>query len=159
MVVYNLGEGMAPSDAYAGGNSGVIQAKPVFADDATLGPIATVTLDRNPFTGQTPMIPSPTYSFQVVSGAVSFVCADAGDGTYTLSRVWGYGITAVQTVPAGGTRAIVATRLTGCNGIFRYDTAANQRSGLVVVSLELRGRYPDSPAIRLVHQIHVDNTP
>jgi len=105
------------------------------------------------------MIPSPTYSFQVISGAVSFVCAAQGDGTFTLWRVWGYGITAAQTVPAGGSRAIVAARLTSCNNVFRYDTAANQRSGLVVVSLELRGRYPDSPAIRLVHQIHVDNTP
>lgn len=158
VAVYNLG--VAPADAYIGGNTGVVQAVPVTATDATLGRIATVQLNANPFAAASPALPSPTRSFQVVSGAVSFYCQDAGDGTQTLMRAWGYGINAVQAaVPTGGQRAIVATRLSNCNGLFNYDTAATQRTGLVLVSLELRGRSPDAPAIRLVHQIHVDNTP
>jgi MSHA biogenesis protein MshO len=158
VVVYNLG--VAPADAYGGGNTGVVQAAPAYSTDATLGRIATVRLNANPFAAATPALPSPTRSFQVVSGPVSFYCQDAGDGTQTLMRAWGYAITAAQSaVPNGGQRAIVAARLSNCNGLFNYDTAATQRTGLVLVSLELRGRYPDSPAIRLVHQIHVDNTP
>jgi len=158
VVVYNLG--VAPADAYGGGNAGVVQAVPVRATTADGVPIATVRLNANPFAAAVPALPSPGHGFQVVSGAVSFYCQAAGDGTQTLWRAWGYGINAAQAaVPAGGQRAIVATRLTGCAGLFSYGTAATQRTGLVLVSLELKGRYPDSPAIRLVHQIHVDNTP
>jgi MSHA biogenesis protein MshO len=166
VVVYNLG--VAPADAYGGGNVGVVQAVPErstttaapIASAAAPLPIATVRLGANPFAAATPALPSPSRSFQVVSGAVSFYCQPAADGTQTLWRAWGYGINAAQAaVPAGGQRAIVATRLADCNGLFNYDTAATQRTGLVLVSLALRGRYPDSPALRLVHQIHVDNTP
>lgn len=159
LVVYNLGEGMAPADAYTGGNTAKIQGTPAVAKDASLGSIATVSLDRNPFAGQSPLMPSPTNSFQVVSGAISFVCAPQGDGTNTLWRVWNYGLNATQVIPAGGVRAVVATRLTSCNNVFSYGTAAVQRAGLVLLSLELKGRYPDSPAVRLLHQVHVDNTP
>ncbi|WP_323141380.1 type II secretion system protein [Massilia phyllosphaerae] len=158
VAVYNLG--VAQADAYTGGNTGVVQAVPATATDAALGRIATVQLNANPFAAADPALPSPTRSFHVVSGPVSFYCQDAGDGTQTLMRAWGYAISATQSaVPSGGQRAIVAARLTNCNGLFNYDTAATQRTGLVLVSLELRGRTPDSPAIRLVHQIHVDNTP
>jgi MSHA biogenesis protein MshO len=159
VVVYNLGTGMAPADAYAGGNTAVIQATPARASDPTLGPIATVTLDRNPFATQSPVMTSPTYSFQVISGAVSFYCAPQADGTLALWRAWNYGINLTPSIPTGGNRAVVASRLTGCGNIFSYGSAATQRSALVLLSLELKGRYPDSPPIRLVHQVHVDNTP
>ena len=158
VAVYNLG--VAPADAYGGGNTGVVQAAPVNATDPILGRIANVRLNANPFAAATPALPSPTRSFQVVSGAVSFYCQAAADGTWTLMRAWGYGINPAQAaVPAGGQRAVVVARLTNCTNLFSYGTAATQRTGLVLVSLELRGRLPDSPAIRLVHQIHVDNTP
>jgi MSHA biogenesis protein MshO len=158
VAVYNLGT--APADAYTGGNTGVVQAVQTGSTDSANRPVATVRLDANPFARTPPALPSPTRSFQVISGAVSFVCLPASDGTQTLWRAWGYGINAqLSTNPAGGQRAIVAARLTNCNGLFNYGTAATQRTGLVLVSLELRGRNADSPAVRLVHQIHVDNTP
>jgi MSHA biogenesis protein MshO len=160
VVVYNLG--VAPADAYSGGNTGMVQAVPVRATDPTLKAIATVRLDKNPFAATPAALGSPTHSFQVVSDAVSFYCLPANDGTQTqtLWRAWGYGINAAQVaVPAVGQRAIVASRLTSCNGLFSYGSAATQRTGLVLVSLELRGRLPESQAIRLVHQIHIDNTP
>jgi MSHA biogenesis protein MshO len=60
----------------------------------------------------------------------------------------------------------VASRLDSCGGLFQYTDSTNnasspifQRSGLVVISLALRARNDASPSIRLVHQVHVDNTP
>lgn len=171
VVVYNLGEGFEPANAYrvpaagARGNIARIQARTAVTQDAQLGPLLTLTLASNPFamqpgsTAPLPSMPSPTSSFQVVSGAVSFYCATQADGTRVLWRAWNYGINASQAVPTGGQRAIVASRLTQCDNIFSYGSAATQRSGLVLLSLGLGGRYPDSPAIRLVHQVHVDNTP
>jgi MSHA biogenesis protein MshO len=164
VVVYNLGDGFAPSDAYAAptaGNRAQVRAAPARANDATLGAIATIALDRNLFASQSPMMASPTYSFQVVSSAVSFYCEPQADGTRTLWRAWGYGINATQAIPAvgNGSRAVVATRLADCNNIFSYGSAATQRSGLVLLTLALQGRYPTSAPVRLVHQVHVDNTP
>ena len=65
----------------------------------------------------------------------------------------------MQAVPSAGQRALVAKRLTHCGGLFSYGGAAAQRSGLVGIALELHGRNGSAPAIRLVHQVHVDNTP
>jgi len=159
LVVYNLGRDFDPADAYKGGNIARIAANPVRAQDATLGTIATVTLATNPFAAQTPSMPSPNSSFQVVSGPVSFYCTTQPDGTRVLWRAWGYAISADQVAPPGGQRAIVASRLVDCANLFSYGSAATQRSGLVLLSLALRGRQADSPPVRLVHQVHIDNTP
>jgi len=159
LVVYNLGTGFAPADAYQGGNIAKITAVAADPNNATLKPIATVTLASNPFAAQSPSMPSPTSSFQVVSGAVSFYCQAQGDGTNTLWRAWNYGINAQQAVPSGGERAVMASRLASCNNLFSYGSAATQRSSLVLLALTLNGRYPDSQPVRLVHQVHVDNTP
>jgi len=157
VVVLNLGEGLAPADAYAGGNIARIDRNPAFTAD---GQFATVTLARPPFGLQSPSMPSPNNSFHVVSGPVSFYCAAQPDGTLALWRAWNYPITATQqAVPAGASRAVVASRLTSCNNLFSYGSAATQRSALVLLQLELQGRYSASAAVRLVHQVHVDNTP
>jgi MSHA biogenesis protein MshO len=159
LVVYNLGQGTQQSDAYSGGNTALIRSVSAAADNGQLGPVRTVTLDRNPFTGQSPLMTSPTSSFQVTGGAVSFVCAPDGNGSFTLSRVWNYGINATQTIPAGGSSALMAMRLDTCAGIFSYGSAATLRTGLVLLSLGLKGRSPDTPTVRLVHQVHIDNMP
>jgi MSHA biogenesis protein MshO len=183
LVVYNLGPGMQPADAYqycppTGCASGAAPNNNVARITAinqqlipALDPVNTfpvVTLERNPFAAQSvPLaspaqqvqLPSPTQRFQVVSGAVSYYCAAQPDGTLALWRAWGYAITPSQNVPpAGGQRALLATRLARCD-IFDYRTAAAQRSGLVILALELKARNQGDPAIRLVHQVHVDNTP
>jgi MSHA biogenesis protein MshO len=56
---------------------------------------------------------------------------------------------------------MVASGLRTCAGIFRYgdNASASRRAGLVVIALELRGRGDSTASIRLVHQVHVDNTP
>lgn len=159
LVVYNLGNGAPPADAYSGGNTATIRTVSALVDNAQLGPVRTVTLNKNPFTNQNPRMTSPTNSFQVASSAVSLVCAPAGDGSFTLWRVWNYGINAIQSIPTGGSRAVVAARLDTCAGLFSYGSAATLRSGMVLLSLGLRGRSADSSTVRLVHQVHVDNIP
>jgi MSHA biogenesis protein MshO len=172
VVVYNLG--LAPADAYSldaasgtGGNIARIvglnpsaAATPKTVNDADLGaPVRTVTLAGNPFAQQAVAMASPQQRFQVVSGPVSYYCAKNTDGRLALWRAWDYPIAAGQPVPSGGKRALVATGLSKCDDIFDYSSAAAQRTGLVRIALSLTGR-TDSPAtIRLVHQVHVDNTP
>lgn len=180
VVVYNLGEGMGSANAYqlaatgvgacptggaasAAGNIACINADPASTTVAVNGvnvPAMRITLAGNPFAYQDVALPSPQKRFQVVSGPVSLYCQARADGTLDLWRAWGYAIAAAQPVPpSDGQRALVATRLTRCGGLFSYSTAAAQRTGLLGINLELRGRYDSAPAIRLVHQVHVDNTP
>jgi MSHA biogenesis protein MshO len=164
VVVYNLGPGMAPADAYQYGQADsniaritALGEQAVAAIDPHALPL--VTLERNPFASQSVPMPSPMQRFQVVSGPVSFYCATQPDGSLALWRAWGYAIAPDQAVPpAGGQKALLATRLARCD-IFEYSTAAAQRSGLVILNLELKARSASDPAIRLVHQVHVDNTP
>jgi MSHA biogenesis protein MshO len=180
VVVYNLG--YEPANAYALGATGIsacppkagesvtgagniacISAAPASASQTINGqtvPAATVTLAGNPFARQDIPMTSPEQRFHVVSGPVSFYCAPMADGRLALWRAWGYDIPAAQSVPTTGQRAPIAAGLSSCNGLFTYDTnAALQRTGLVVLRLDLRGRSDSNASIRLVHQVHVDNTP
>jgi MSHA biogenesis protein MshO len=178
VVVYNLGPGFAPANAYelagtgvtgcpttstaaAAGNIACINAAPAGGTMTVNGqqiPTMTITLAGNPFAWQQAPLTSPLQRFQVVSGPVSFYCAPNTDGRLALWRAWDYPIARDQAVPTGGKRALVATGLGTCSGIFDYGTAA-RRTGLVRIALSLRGRSDASAAIRLVHQVHVDNTP
>jgi MSHA biogenesis protein MshO len=164
VVVYNLGPGMAPADAYQYGQADSNIARITALGEQTVAaidphPLPLITLEGNPFATQSVPMPSPMQRFQVVSGPVSFYCATQPDGSLALWRAWGYAIAPNQAVPpAGGQKALLATRLARCD-IFEYSTAAAQRSGLVILNLELRARSASDPAIRLVHQVHVDNTP
>jgi MSHA biogenesis protein MshO len=177
VVVYNLGEGYEPANAYqlasagtgacpggsasAAGNIARICGLSAATDtiDGQSVPTVHLTLAGNPFALQDVQLQSPLRRFQVVSGPVSLYCAAQADGSLALWRAWGYPISATQAIPSAGQRALVATRLTHCGGLFSYGTAAAQRSGLVGIALELHGRNDNAAAIRLVHQVHVDNTP
>lgn len=175
VVVYNLGPGLEPANAYvvrtaacargdsntvAGNNAGNIAQIRSKAANANLTDATDITLAVNPFACQSPPMPSPAYRFQVVSGPVSYYCTARGDGGWDLWRAWNYAISATQpTQPGGATTALIASRLTRCDTLFSYSTAASQRTGLVGIDMSLRGRNDNTPAIRLVHQVHVDNTP
>lgn len=172
-VVYNLGNGMTPADAwnYQDG-AGNITPGPernitrIASGAARLAQLPVLTLDDNPFALQFPALPSPERRFQVVSGAVMFSCAPASatDSTLVLTRSAGYAITASQVVPplAAASNAPLARRVNNCAGLFAYDPAG-QRTALVNITLELAARTaagtPASEIIRLVDQVHVDNTP
>lgn len=145
VVIYNLGPGNAPADAYAGGNRAQVQS---LAGN-------TVTLTANPFAGQAPPLPSPGSRFQVVPGAiraVTYACPAAVAGN--LTRQWNYGFNAGQAMPpAGGSSAILAGGAT-CG--VEYTTNATGRNGLLYITLTLSS---GGESVSLFQQIRVDNAP
>jgi MSHA biogenesis protein MshO len=163
LVVNNLGPGFAPANAYelASGQRNIARVAGVDASRSLL------TLADNPFAAQTPPSPSPSRRFQIVSGPVTYYCGVEADGsTRLLTRQAGYAIAATQVanpVPAGataGSRSLLAGRVKSCQ--FQYQSLTNlasQRSGLLILTLELQPRAANDESVRLVHQIHVDNAP
>jgi MSHA biogenesis protein MshO len=169
VVVFNLGEGFEPANAYAVPGAGLagniaritarVDGSVTLPGMSSATPSVRLTLAANPFASQEVPLASPDKRFQVVSGPVSFYCETDTDGTNKLWRAWGYGINKTFQKPSGGQRALVATRLTTCSGLFSSVTTASQRAALVGINLELRGRNDSTRAARLVHQVHIDNTP
>jgi MSHA biogenesis protein MshO len=175
VVVYNLGPDFAPADAYlfnAAGQRNIAQIKSIDKDPVS-GAVTTIHLWDNPFAAQATPLPSPNHRFQVVRGPVTYYCG-LQNGVLSLWRVSGYNIPAnyADPIASTGTWAMIATHLNDCAGLFGYSVTTQpapppapppsinmQRSGLVVISLALRARNETDPTIRLVHQVHVDNTP
>ena len=145
IVVFNLGPGYSPADAYSGGNR------------AQVASIAgnTVTLSSNPFAVQTPKLRSPSNIFQVVPAgtqAVTYACPSAVSGS--LTRYWNYGFNAVQaTPPVAGSSALLVDKAT-CT--ISYAANAEQRNGLLSINLTLTD---SGESVSLFDQIHLDNSP
>jgi MSHA biogenesis protein MshO len=158
VVVYNLGPGQDPANAYNGGN---------IARVASVGTLNnTITLQANPFASQSTTMASPGRRFNIVTTPVTYACDPAAG---TLTRYWDYPIQQTQPNDAVAAplsnapgRALLATGVTGCT--FSYDQVAgnlsNQRSGLIGLGLTLRApANANSGAVTLFQQVHVDNTP
>lgn len=155
IVVYNLGPGLEPADAYACA---------VQCNRARVTNVAgtTVTLENNPFAAQTPTMKSPSHRFQVVTTPVTYVCSGG-----TLTRYWNYwnyyndaaaqptDISATPLADAATNHALLANGIVRCN--FDYNTLANVRTALVGITLSME--QGSSGRITLFHQVHVDNTP
>jgi MSHA biogenesis protein MshO len=141
VVVYNLG--ITDANAYAGDNSSAVTG--------VAGSTISINSKQFPFE-------SPGNRFQVVTDAVSYVCAGAGivngDGTGTLRRYWGYGIAPAQTVPPGGSNALLANNVSSCS--FVYTQGVTARSGLVTMRLQIT---EDGESVSLYHEVHVPNVP
>jgi MSHA biogenesis protein MshO len=171
VVVYNLGSGFTGADAWQLNTAAEKNIARITAltstsialpgqSEGNTTPAIQITLADNPFAAQTVAMSSPSQRFQVVTGPVSYFCQPRADGTLDLVRAWGYPVSAnLQVPPAGGQRAVIASRLTRCGGLFNAASGALGRAGLVSIDLALRGRHDNAAAIRLVHQVHVDNTP
>lgn len=170
IVVYNLGDSNVPSDAYryrggvdtANGSDMNIALVTAVENPTTAAPV--VTLEDNPFARQSVPMTSPNRRFQVVTTPVTYGCVRRPDGSNALVRYWDYRISLNQNLPPQGSprEAVIAARVADCGNIFQYGSAATRRSALVILNLPLRLR--DSGAggsgvVRLVHQVHVDNTP
>jgi MSHA biogenesis protein MshO len=141
IVVFNLGQGMAPADAYAGGNRAQVSAV-----DGNL-----ITMASNPFAGND-VLQSPSRRFQVVppTAPVSYGCANG-----QLRRYWGYGISATQAAPpTGGQMAVLATGVAAC--AFSYQVGGHEPYQLVGLRLDLAR---NGENVALFHQVHVSNTP
>jgi MSHA biogenesis protein MshO len=158
VVVYNLGPGQDPADAYNGSNIARVAGVDTVSN--------TITLQANPFASQATKMTSPGRRFNIVTTPVTYACDPAAG---TLTRYWGYAIQQAQpdsvaAAPLSGApgRALLATGVTGCT--FSYDQVAgnlsNQRSGLIGLGLTLTApASANSGAVTLFQQVHVDNTP
>lgn len=150
IVIYNLGTGFSPADAYAGDNVATISG----TGAVTANP---VQLTGNPFADQTPPLPSPSSRFQVVDQnelVVRYVC-DGGE----LRRFSGCTLAASPTCTgAGALLAGSATAEPKASCEIDYQANATGRNGLLYVRLTLRDT-PSDESITLFQQIHVDNSP
>ena len=152
IVVYNLGPGYAPADAYncaAGCNRATVAGV-----NGTV-----ITLASNPFLAQSPPLESPSHRFQVVSTPVTYAC-DTAKGR--LTRHAGYPIQADQpdkldTAPLAATATLLAQSVTACS--FSYSAIANVQRGLVSVALSMGAANSNTGTISLVQQAQVVNTP
>lgn len=153
IVVYNLGPGMSPADAYCASAAGCNNRAVVSSVAAP-----TVTLSANPFAAQAPAMRSPSRRFQVVTTPVTYACVGS-----TLTRYAGYAIQAAQPVdvaaaplsPLPPSHAVLASGVTGC--IFSYTNLPNVRSALAGLGITLENSKHES--VTLFQQVHVDNTP
>jgi MSHA biogenesis protein MshO len=150
IVVYNLGAGYAPSDAYSGGNVVTVSG----AVAITTNPVPLVT---NIFPAQSPPQPSPDARFQVVGSAdlvVRYTCTGG-----VLTRFAGCSIATPSVCPGpGAVLAGSAATEPKATCTIDYTSAASGRSGLLLVTLTLTDT-PSGEAVTLFQQIHVDNGP
>jgi MSHA biogenesis protein MshO len=150
IVIYNLGTGFSPADAYAGGNVATISGTAAI----TANPVQLIS---NPFAAQSPPLPSPSARFQVVDQndlVVRYVC----DGQ-TLTRLSGCTLaTPSACAGAGALLAGSATTEPKATCVIDYQANATGRNGLLYVGLTLTDT-PSGEAVTLFQQIHVDNSP
>lgn len=145
VVIYNLTATGPTNSAYVGDNRAALSSG---ATSATHIQLAAAT--------QFPLA-SPRQRFFVVDTPVTYLC-NAGQ----LHRYDGYTITANQAnvdtegelLAAGAARALMTEQVAACT--FTYQPGTSQRAGLVTLSLVLTDQ---SESIRLLHQVHVYNTP
>jgi MSHA biogenesis protein MshO len=161
IVVYNLGAGYAPADAYAGGpqsNRTTVTVTP--------GTPYIATMATNVFAAQSPPLPSPDARFQVVPAgtqAVTYACPAAAGPPGNLTRQWNYGFNAAQGAPpavgVGGPPAILAG---GATCTIEYTTNASGRNGLLLINLTLTqidAATGIGESVTLSQQIRIDNAP
>lgn len=153
IVVYNLGSGYAPVDAYD--CSGQCNRANVNSIDVAG---SWIQLDSNPFALQTPSMRSPSNRFQVVTTPVTYVCRNG-----KLTRYWAYSIPTGQPTDAAAaplstaSNALLATDVATCN--FTSNILATRNGAMVELQITMGSAASRSGAITLVHQVHVDNTP
>lgn len=158
IVVYNLGPGFDPADAYNCTGSAPS------CNRATVSTIVgnTVTLLSNPFAAQSPTMPSPTSRFQVVSTPVTYFCDQTSSGgSGRLVRYSGYAIQAAQPILSTGAplvtapvQARLADQVVSCS--FSMVSLASVQRGLVSLLITLGS---GTETLTLQQQVHVDNAP
>ena len=150
IVVYNLGEGFAPADAYSGQNRALV--------NSVNSGSKLITMATNPFASQSPSMTHPQYRFVVANQPVTYVCSGGASGTGSLFRYSNYGFNASQVaVPTGATVATLATNVASCT--FSFTALQNTRAGLVGLTISVQRSNSTDGALSLSHQVHVDNTP
>lgn len=129
--------------AYCGHNTSTLTSVTDGGDTDTIGFAARQFLPSNG---------SATRRFQIIEGPVTYTCSSG-----QISRHSGYALRQHLTgALAGGTTAILATRVDCANTSFAYQGGAFERWGVVGLrlTLSLQGE-----AISLYHEAHIDNAP
>lgn len=152
IVVYNLGVGHEPANAYD------CSATPPGCNIAQVGSLPaanTVRLASNVFSAQTPPLPSPSSRFQVVGWndkVVRYTCTGG-----VLTRLSGCSLATPSVCPgAGSILAGAADGKPSAACVIDYASAAAGRNGLLFVQLTLSSA---GESVSLFQQIHVDNAP
>lgn len=156
VVVYNLGAGYDPANAYLRGTAqcGAAPASPG-CNIARVSGIAgnVLTLDANPFAFQSPPLPSPDARFQVVGQndkVVRYTCSAAG----VLTRHSGCDFNDTSTGCSAAVLAGSSATTAACS--IDYTSSAMGRNGLLYFQLTLTS---GGESVTLFQQIHVDNAP
>ena len=151
IVVYNLGPGYTPANAYDCSSS---------CNRAQVSSIAgnAVTLANNPFSSQVPAMVSPGARFQVVPAsdqAVTYSCPVTTAGN--VVRYAAYGFVATQPAPpSGGISGLLVNGNATCS--VDYTTSdGTGRNGLLSLTLTLTLSTGESAS--LFQQMHVSNAP
>lgn len=157
IVVFNLGPGTV-ADAYAGtnraavtsGNNAMPGAPALFSTDPPGQHTVTFTVRQFP-------LPSPASLFQMVTPPVTYACTPnaATPATGTLVRYASYGFAAMQPTPPAVTPVTVVNGVSACT--IAYDPVVLRvRTALVTLAVDLSEA---GETIRMVHQMHVQNSP
>lgn len=148
IVIYNLGTGYSPADAYAGGNKTTV--------NISAGTPYTATMPTNVFAVQNPPLPSPNSRFQIIDqndNVVRFICNSDG----TLTRQSGCSFTSTSTCTS--TAILAGSTPTSASCTIDYTSNdATGRNGLLYIQLTLTDT-PSGESITLFQQTHVDNSP
>jgi MSHA biogenesis protein MshO len=161
LSVYN--QGATGADAYADANSDLtaprVITNPTYTTFSINNDDYLPTPDEHrivPLTGSFRFrYASPNQRVFVVDTPVSYVCSAGANGNIT--RYWNYPITAAQqSTPAGATTALLSTPVTVCN--ISYSPGTNQRAGLVTLDITVADA-ASGEQVRLLYQVHVDNSP
>lgn len=138
IAVYNLG--ILGADAWTGDTLAVYTGG--------TGSASNITIAAKLFP-----LASPGNRFQVVDGPVSYACNPTAG---TLTRYWGYAISAAQPTPPSApvSSALLATGVSACS--FDYQPGATERNGLVSMTLNLSQA---GETVRLYATTQVSNQP
>lgn len=92
----------------------------------------------------------------IVDTPISYVCTAGPNGNIT--RYSSYAITTAQaSTPVGATNtALLSTPVSACS--FTYSAGSPQRAGLVTIDITVTDA-SSGEQVRLLHQVHVDNSP
>ncbi|MDP2823609.1 MAG: type II secretion system protein [Sulfuritalea sp.] len=149
IVVYNLGPGYTPADAYvAVGNRTTVTR--------TSGTPYFATMASNVFALQSPPLPSPDARFQVVGQNDKVVRYGCVGGA--LRRQDGCDFTTTTTCATTAVLAGSASAEPKATCELDYQASATGRNGLLYVRLILTDT-PSGESVSLFQQIHVDNAP
>jgi MSHA biogenesis protein MshO len=164
LAIYN--QGVSGANAYDDASGDLSQARVITNPAYTT---FTISKDGDGFDDEDHILLSTNFKFRwaspnqrvfIVDSPITYICNPGSNGT--IIRYRSYTISATQpTDPAaapltGGSSALLTTRVSACT--FSYSPGTNQRAGLVTLDITIADTATNEQ-VRLLHQVHVDNSP